>query len=339
MPESYPRFMKSKLTPPLILCALMAVPTMAQELKPETPLAPPDREKVSYALGMNIGMLHKQTEVNKRTDIPTFTRAVTDTLDGKPTELKEAEIGPLLQQAGSAGLAAQFENDKRKISYALGMRMAIQIRSKYAEADGAIVAQAINDVLDEKPTKIQQPEITPLLQQAVAWGKLKQSEKNKAEGQTFLAKNLKTPGIETLPDGLQYRVVQQGSGVIPSTNDLVYIKMRGSFVDGRQFIRHNHYLIRCGGGCQGWQDALPRMKIGSQWQIFIPPDLAFGEQGEAAWGVGPDATLVFDLEMLSIAPPNAEFGRGRLGHAFEDSDIPDPPATDQASQASTRSQK
>jgi FKBP-type peptidyl-prolyl cis-trans isomerase FklB len=199
----------------------------------------------------------------------------------------------------------------------------VQIKAKYADADGTLVAQGVRDVLEEKPVKIDEAEITPLLQQAMAWGQLKQSEKNKAEGQAFLAKNAKESGIKKLPDGLQYQVLHEGTGLIPSTNDLIYIKMRGTFVDGRQFIRHNHYLIRCGGGCQGWQDALPRMKIGSKWRIFVPPDLGFGEQGEMAWGVGPEATMIFDLEMVSIAPPNAEFGRGRLGHAFEDSDIPD----------------
>jgi FKBP-type peptidyl-prolyl cis-trans isomerase FklB len=203
------------------------------------------------------------------------------------------------------------------------MRMALQIKARYEDADGAVVAQGFKDVLDGKATPIDQTEITPLLQQAMAWGKLKQSEKNKAAGEAFLAKNLNEPGIKTLPDGLQYKVLEEGTGEIPSTNNQVYIKMRGTFVDGRQFIKHNHYLIRCGGGCQGWQDALPRMRIGSKWQIFIPPDLGFGEQGEPAWGVGPNATLVFDLQMLAIAPHDAEFGRGRLGHAFEDSDIPD----------------
>src|SRR5438045_3302369 len=186
---------------------------------------------------MNIGMLHKRTEVNARTDIPAFTRAIRDTLDEKPTELKESEIGPILQHAGAEGAAAQLDFDKRKVGYALGMRMALQIKSKYADADGSLVAQAINDVLDDKPTRIQQPEITPLLQQALVWGKLKQSERNKAEGQAFLARNLKEPGIKTFPDGLQYRVLQEGSGITPSTNEQVYIKMRGSFVDGRQFIR------------------------------------------------------------------------------------------------------
>jgi FKBP-type peptidyl-prolyl cis-trans isomerase len=189
------------------------------------------------------------------------------------------------------------------------------------------------DVVYNKPTKLHEDDVKPLLEQALEWGKLKKSEKNKAEGVAFLAKNAKEPGVKTLPDGLQYQVLSEGTGNIPGTNDMIYIKLRGSFVDGKQFLKHNHYLIRCGGGCQGWQDALTRMKIGAKWKIFVPSTLAFGEQGEPAWGVGPDATVVFDLETVSIAPPNTEFGRGRLGHAFEDSDIPDEAAEKVATEA------
>jgi FKBP-type peptidyl-prolyl cis-trans isomerase len=317
-----------KLILPTALLAVTTVFSMlAEDAKIDAkPSAPPDKAKVSYALGMSIGAMHKRSdEVRAHTDILIFTQALQDTLDGKPTQLKETELKPILERVGSEGLAAQSDADKKKISYAGGMRMALQIKSKYNEADGASVVQGFMDVVYDKPTKFQESEVKPLLEHAIAWGKLKQSEKNKAEGESFLAKNAKEPGIKALPDGLQYQVLNEGAGAIPSTNDMIYIKLRGQFVDGRQFIKHNHYLIRCGGGCQAWQDALPRMKIGSKWKIFVPPNLAFGEPGEPAWGVGPDATLVFDLETVSIAPPNSEFGRGRLGHAFEDSDIPDAP--------------
>jgi FKBP-type peptidyl-prolyl cis-trans isomerase FklB len=310
-----------------LLAAFVAIPVFAEDAKTDAKSSgPPDKAKVSYALGMSIGTMHKRSEELKaHTDISAFMQALKDTLDGKPTELKESEIKPILGRVGAEGLAAQPEAEKHRVSYAAGMRMALQIKSKYTEADGAEVARGFMDVVEDRPTRLEESEVKPLLEQAIVWGKLKQSEKNKAEGQAFLAKNAKEPGIKTLPDGLQYLVLNEGTGIIPSTNDMIYIKLRGSFVDGRQFLKHNHYLVRCGGGCQGWQDALSRMKIGSKWKIFVPSNLAFREQGEPAWGVGPDATLVFDLEMVSIAPPNSEFGRGRLGHAFEDSDIPDEP--------------
>jgi FKBP-type peptidyl-prolyl cis-trans isomerase len=272
---------------------------------------------------MNIGLLHKKSEGKTHTDIPIFSQAIEDTLDGATPRLKESEIKPLLERVGAEGIEVQSEATKQKVSYALGMRMALQIKARYADAKGVIVAEGIHDVIDGKPTRIEPAEISAVLQQAMEWGKLKQSEKNKAAGEAFLARNAREPDVKILSDGLQYRVIKQGTGELPSTNNLVYIKLRGNFVDGKQFIHHNHYLVRCGGGCPGWQEALPKMKIGSRWQLFVPASLGFGEEGEPAWGVGPDATTIFDLEMVSIAPPDAEFGRGRLGHAFEDSDIPD----------------
>jgi len=302
------------------------------------PVTSPDRDKASYALGMNMGLLHKKSEGPQHTDLPSFIRAVKDVLDGKPTDLQEAEIKPLLERISNEGLSAQSEKDKLRISYAIGMRMAIQIKARYGDADGKWVERGFTDVIDGKPTMVQASEITSLLNQAMQWGQLKQSEKNKLEGTAFLEKNAKASGIQTLPDGLQYRVVKEGTGELPNTNQMVYLKLRGNFVDGRQFLKHNHYLIRCGGGCQAWQEAMPRMKIGSHWQIFVPPSLGFGEQGEPAWGVGPDATMIWDLEMVSIAPPDAEFSRGRLGHAFEDSDIPDDPA-DKSAPVTTEARK
>src|SRR5205823_3657714 len=88
------------------------------------------------------------------------------------------------------------------------------------------------------------------------------ANKNKAEGEAFLAKNAKAQGITVLPDGLQYRVMQPGTGQTPTTNDLVFIKYRGRRIDGTEFGHHNRFLTRMDGGIKGWQDALQRMKVG-----------------------------------------------------------------------------
>jgi FKBP-type peptidyl-prolyl cis-trans isomerase FklB len=316
-----------KLSTVAVFAGLMAVSAMALESTPSTtPSGPPDKERVSYAMGMNLGFQRKESNADVSPDI--FVQGLKDALEGKPLRFPQAEILAVLNQAraNSDEARKQTANDKEKVSYGLGMRLGEQLKRAGTEVDADIIAEGLRDVLDGKPTKIQQSEVQPLFMQAKAYGLAQQSKKNKTAGEVFLAKNAKEAGIKLLPDGLQYRVLQEGTGAIPTTNDMIYIKMRGTFVDGRQFIRHDHYLIRCGGGMQGWRDALPQMKIGSKWQIFVSPNLAFAEQGEPAWGVGPDATLIFDLEMVSIAPPDAEFGRGRLGHAFEDSDIssPDP---------------
>lgn len=155
--------------------------------------------------------------------------------------------------------------------------------------------------------------------------------KNKIEGEAFLAKNAKAEGVTVLPDGLQYKIIKPGSGATPTTNDLVFIKYRGKFIDGGEFDHQNHFLTRTTGGVKGWQDVLLRMKVGSKWQIFVPSDLAFGEEGDAYLHIEPNTTLVYDLELLSIPQPDdPQIGTGSLGHGLSGEDSPHPSAPDKA---------
>jgi FKBP-type peptidyl-prolyl cis-trans isomerase len=151
----------------------------------------------------------------------------------------------------------------------------------------------------------------------------KQSRKNKIESEDFLAKNAKAEGIKVLPDGLQYRVIREGTGAIPATNDLVFVKYRGRRLDGTEFGRHDRFLTRMDGGIQGWQEALQRMKVGSKLELFVPAALAFGDEGEEYLHIEPGSAVIYELELVSIAPPNPEFGRG-LGHAFDLDTSPTP---------------
>jgi len=145
----------------------------------------------------------------------------------------------------------------------------------------------------------------------------------KAEGEAFLAKNAKVDGIKVLPDGLQYRVIKEGTGAVPTTNDLVFIKFRGKHLEGGEFDHNNHFLTRTTGGIQGWQDALQRMRVGSKWQIFVPPQLAFGEEGDPYLHIPPNATLTYDIEMLSIPKEgDPQIGTGALGHGLSGQDNP-----------------
>jgi FKBP-type peptidyl-prolyl cis-trans isomerase len=153
-----------------------------------------------------------------------------------------------------------------------------------------------------------------------------QSQKNKTEGEAFLAKNAKAPGVTVLPGGLQYRVLKEGAGAIPGTNDLVFIKYRGRRVDGTEFDHHNRFLTRLDGGIKGWQEILKRMKVGSKYEIFLPPDFAFGSEGEPAHHVDPDSTIIYEIELTSIAPLNPEFNTRGLGHALDPDPQPAPAA-------------
>jgi len=208
--------------------------------------------------------------------------------------------------------------DKEKVSYALGMNLGLQLKHADADVDVNVIAQAIKDVMEGKPTKIQQSEIQPLFRQAQAYGLAKQGEKNRTEGEAFLAKNAKTPGITVLPDGLQYRVLQAGTGEIPTTNDVVIITYQGKMIDGTEFERRDHIQARTIAQIKGLQEAFQLMKVGSKWQIFVPSALAYGH--EQMRQVGPDSTLIYELELNSIASPDDlkknQLGTGRMGHGL-----------------------
>lgn len=213
---------------------------------------------------------------------------------------------------------------KEKLSYALGMNLGEQLKRDGMEVDVDAVVQAINDVLAEKPTQIKETDIRRILRQAEAMGRLKQSSKNIAEGEAFLATNAKAPGIIALPDGLQYRVIKDGSGELPKMAQILTLKFKGCWLDGTEF-KHNDRLEIPFFACpKGLREALKLMKVGSQWQIYIPYTLAYGHLGEEAQGYG--STLVYDIELLTAesetAHPNQHHSAGRLGHTLDEDLLP-----------------
>ena len=131
------------------------------------------------------------------------------------------------------------------------------------------------------------------------------SEKNKKEGDAFLAENAKKAGIVTLPSGLQYKVVTEGSGASPKGNDTVVTQYRGTLLDGTEFDssfkRQQPATFELNKVIAGWIEALQKMKAGSKWQLFIPPNLAYGERGSGSL-IGPNSTLIFEIELLSVQP-------------------------------------
>ncbi len=309
--------MKKNLLKAVILSVLIAGPILAQEpAKPEIkPAGPPDREKLSYASGMRIGMqlLQASTSVDPNVAV----QAVKDVLEGKPTKMQESDIMAILNQARADGVLNQPAIDKEKFSYAGGMRLALQLKHTGADVDASTITQGIRDVLEGRRTKIQESEMEPLFMQAEAYNSANRSKKNKGEGDGFLVKNAKEPGVTVLPDGLQYRIIQPGAGETPTANDLIFIKYRGTFVNGVEFDHHDHFLTRITGGIKGWQEALQRMKVGSKWQIFVPSDLAFGHEGESFRHIGPDTTVIYELELVSIAGPGDQQISSGLGHGLD----------------------
>lgn len=137
----------------------------------------------------------------------------------------------------------------------------------------------------------------------------KVATENKTKGDAFLAANKKKKGVITLPSGLQYRVITEGSGTVPAATDVIVAHYLGKFIDGTEFdssYAHNNQPVTfpVNGVIPGWSEALQKMKVGSKWELVIPPELAYKEMG-AGGKIGPNATLVFELELLSIQAPEA----------------------------------
>lgn len=130
-----------------------------------------------------------------------------------------------------------------------------------------------------------------------------QADKNLAEGKAFLEENGKKEGVKTLPSGLQYKVIQEGSGKMPAASDTVTVHYRGTLIDGAEFDssykRGKPATFRADRVIAGWKEALQLMKPGAKWQLFIPGPLAYGERGAGA-KIPPNSTLIFEVELISI---------------------------------------
>jgi len=204
----------------------------------------------------------------------------------------------------------QITTLKDKVSYGIGMNIGKDFKTQEIDIDVDLLARGIKDALaggEMLLTEDQVREAFETLQKdliAKQESKSKElAEKNKKEGETFLAENGKKEGVVTLPSGLQYKVIEEGSGKTPTASDTVTVNYRGTLIDGSEFDssykRGEPASFPVGGVIAGWTEALQLMKEGAKWQLVIPSDLAYGERG-AGPVIGPNATLVFDVELIKI---------------------------------------
>lgn len=204
---------------------------------------------------------------------------------------------------------AGLKDQKDKVSYSLGMSFGEYLKKQDIEINTDILVQGLKDTLSGKKTLLTEQEYHDTMlalqkeMRAKQTEKLKQlGEKNKKEGEDFLAENKKKEGVVTLPSGLQYKVIREGDGAIPKLADTVTANYRGTLLDGKEFDssyrREQPATFPVKGLIPGWTEALQLMKVGSKWQLFVPSNLAYGERGPAS--IGPNATLIFEVELLSI---------------------------------------
>jgi FKBP-type peptidyl-prolyl cis-trans isomerase len=211
--------------------------------------------------------------------------------------------------------AKDLKTEKEKVSYILGHQIGSNFERNGVEVDTAIFLQAVNEALKGQASQITADESQKVMmayQQAIQG---KQAEKNKKigednvkEGKTFLEANGKKTGVKTLPSGLQYTVEKEGTGASPKATDTVRVHYRGTLLSGKEFdssySRNEPAEFEVNRVIKGWTEALQLMKPGAKWKLFIPSDLAYGAGGAGA-DIGPNATLLFDVELLEIKPAKA----------------------------------
>jgi FKBP-type peptidyl-prolyl cis-trans isomerase FklB len=202
-----------------------------------------------------------------------------------------------------------LKTDKDKLSYAVGMNIGRSIRSQSMEIDPAILLRGMKDELAGK-TVMTDMDAHNTLMQAQQEAKKKADEMrqasmepNKKAGEAFLAANKTKEGVVTLPSGLQYKILKEGTGPKPTAADSVICNYRGTLIDGKEFDssykRGQPATFPVGQVIKGWTEALQLMPVGSKWQLFVPADLAYGDRG-AGPDIGPGATLIFEVELISI---------------------------------------
>jgi FKBP-type peptidyl-prolyl cis-trans isomerase FklB len=218
-------------------------------------------------------------------------------------------VTPLLA-LGAAGTSSELKTPRQVQSYALGMNVGRQVKARTMDVDPDLVVRGLRDSLSNDSTLLTADEAGSVVRdlrldmkrQEVAHRR-EAVQRNKEEGEAFLAANKNKKGIVTLPSGLQYKIIKPGTGSKPTPGDTVICNYRGTLLDGTEFDssyrRKRPTAFSLKRVMKGWKQAIPLMSVGSKWQLFVPPELAFGRAG-ASNAVGPDATLIFELELLGI---------------------------------------
>jgi FKBP-type peptidyl-prolyl cis-trans isomerase FklB len=200
-------------------------------------------------------------------------------------------------------------DDKSRISYAIGMMLGTRWKQEGIDVSNEVVVRALNDIQAGRTTLLTEQQMGETLSQfqrglaaKAEQRRQEMAQKNRQAGEAFLAQNKQKPGVVTLPDGLQYKVITDGTGPSPTVDDTVTVGYAGTLIDGTKFDSSDQVQFRVGGVIRGWTEALTHMTAGAKWQLFIPSDLAYGPYGRPP-RIGPDSVLVFTVELLSIQHP------------------------------------
>ena len=222
-------------------------------------------------------------------------------------KLKTLLILPVLLISASFLNASELKTDKDKLSYIFGVQVGQGLRAEGVELEMDAFTSGIQDMLDGNEPQIGQATAEKLVS---AYQEKKQLEiaeisaKKQNESATFLANNAKNDGFVVTATGLQYKILEEGKGKSPTSEDKVIAHYTGKLLDGTVFDsshdRGEPATFPVSGVIKGWQEALPMMKVGGKWQIVVPANLAYGDRGVGNL-IGPNETLIFDIELVSIS--------------------------------------
>lgn len=216
--------------------------------------------------------------------------------------------------------AVALETQEQKLSYIFGQNIGSQFKTETVKIDVDVFSQGIQDALAGVEPRLKEEEVMSVLQtfqeekmaeQQKVFEEL--STKNKAEGDAFLAENGKKEGVVTLESGLQYKVISEGEGPVPTADSTVEVHYKGTLVDGSEFDSSFKRGVPATFGVNqvipGWTEALMLMKEGAKWELYVPPSLAYGPGG-AGGQIGPEQTLIFEVELLKANVEEAKEDAG-----------------------------
>jgi FKBP-type peptidyl-prolyl cis-trans isomerase FklB len=202
-----------------------------------------------------------------------------------------------------------FHSGRDRISYAFGVDMARELQRQKDGLNVDLLMRALSDALAGKKLLMTEQEASAAVKtfeeqqkQDFQHARMMVAQRNKREGEEFFSENAKKDGVVTLPSGLQYRILKKGSGKLPTLEDVVLCNYTGRLLDGTEidssYNRKEPTAVPVKGVIPGWTQALLLMPVGTKWEMYVPPQLAYGDQATARFG--PNATLVFNVELLSI---------------------------------------
>jgi FKBP-type peptidyl-prolyl cis-trans isomerase FklB len=218
-------------------------------------------------------------------------------------------VGLFAVQAGAVETPI-LKTEKDKISYGIGVDVARNFKRLGVDVNMDVLVKGLRDGMAGEKLLMTEDDLRATMsaymedlrkKQAIAMKAV--AEENKKKGDAFLAENKKKEGVVTLPNGLQYKIIKAGTGKKPAETDTVECRYRGTLIDGKEFDSSyrtgQNATFKVLAVIAGWKEALKLMPVGSKWQLFIPPELAYGAMG-AGRDIGPNATLIFEVELVAI---------------------------------------